>query len=188
MENKGNGRYFLSFSFYNAYFFYSNCIFTNITLFNRYMYYKGAQVIEPVVVSIMTATFGFMSIYINNDCKPNSETTEEMRVQVQIFCLLMRHIVVKIKCVLVAEGLGDSYWVWCCNVRKLSYLIIFHALSLLEMLVDFNAIIYQQPWAVYKVWILERFSLQLCERPDIIVPDNIKSSLWWNIATDRIFS
>ncbi|PVD38860.1 hypothetical protein C0Q70_01485 [Pomacea canaliculata] len=62
-----------------------NFINHKLTLFRlRYMYYKGAQVIEPVVVSIMTATFGFMSIYINNDCKPNSETTEEMRVQ--FFC------------------------------------------------------------------------------------------------------
>nr|KAG5710384.1 hypothetical protein BaRGS_022202 [Batillaria attramentaria] len=56
-----------------------------ITLFRtRYLYPRWAQVLEAVLVAVITATFGFCSIVINNDCKPMVESRDEM--QVQFFC------------------------------------------------------------------------------------------------------
>ncbi|XP_076458922.1 LOW QUALITY PROTEIN: H(+)/Cl(-) exchange transporter 7-like [Babylonia areolata] len=63
-----------------------NVINQKLTLFrNRYMYNKFVQMFEAVTVAVITATVGFLSIYVNNDCKPQTENTNEM--QVQFFCL-----------------------------------------------------------------------------------------------------
>ncbi|KAL8569547.1 hypothetical protein ACOMHN_002093 [Nucella lapillus] len=62
-----------------------NVINQKLTLYrNRYMYNRVVQVMEAVLVAVITATVGFISIYLNNDCKPLKENNSEM--QVQFFC------------------------------------------------------------------------------------------------------
>ena len=46
------------------------------------MYGKFVQMFEAVMVAIMTATAGFISIYVNNDCKPIKENSKELHVRV----------------------------------------------------------------------------------------------------------
>ena len=46
------------------------------------MYGKFVQMFEAVMVAIMTAAAGFISIYLNNDCKPMTENSKELHVQV----------------------------------------------------------------------------------------------------------
>lgn len=46
------------------------------------MYGRFVQMFEAVMVSIMTAAAGFISIYVNNDCKPMTENSKELHVRV----------------------------------------------------------------------------------------------------------
>ncbi|KAK7111918.1 H(+)/Cl(-) exchange transporter 7-like [Littorina saxatilis] len=56
-----------------------------LTLYRgRYMYGRVVQVCEVVGVAIITAVAGYISIYVNNDCKPVTENLDEL--QVQFFC------------------------------------------------------------------------------------------------------
>lgn len=62
-------------------------IFMNhkISLFrSRYLYPRWAQVMEAILVALVTASFGFISIIVNKDCKPMIESKDEMKVQ--FFC------------------------------------------------------------------------------------------------------
>ncbi|XP_076440006.1 H(+)/Cl(-) exchange transporter 7-like isoform X2 [Babylonia areolata] len=55
-----------------------------LTLYrSRYMYSKFFQMFEAVMVAITTAVVGYISIYVNNDCKPMSENKS---MHVQFFC------------------------------------------------------------------------------------------------------
>ncbi|KAL8597461.1 hypothetical protein ACOMHN_050959 [Nucella lapillus] len=55
-----------------------------LTLYrSKYMYSRFFQMFEAVMVAIVTATVGYISIYINNDCKPMNENRH---VHVQFFC------------------------------------------------------------------------------------------------------